>query len=289
MYAGGLSGLGQRYMSLAGNMSGMGSGGYSPGGLPRDGGGGQLEAMGGGGQGKDMPTRAGGIPMGGGNGELSAGQSYNQNGGGLVNSSAGGGGIPTSQSSFNDAYNFASSNMEPRLARAQEAQYTRLRNQGLDPTSEAFKSSTNDLALQQNESRNNLAATVQQQMFNQGLQGRQQQMNELNPGMQFANQALSPSYANVPGVNVGNVDIAGLSIANQQQQQQNYQQQMAQRNAMMGGLAGLGGSMLMAPLTGGTSLGGMIGSGIAGGFGNIFGGGGNASPLMYGRAGGGVG
>lgn len=169
-----------------------------------------------------------------------------------------------SQGAFDRAYSTATANLEPRMQRQQDAKYTQLRNQGLDPTSEAFKSSTNDLALQQNEARNNLVTQLQGQMFNQGMQTRQQQMSELNPGVQFANNAISPNYASTPNVNVGNVDIAGLSLANQQQQQQNYQQQMQQRNAMMGGLAGLGGSLLMAPITGGGSLGGYIGSQIIG-------------------------
>jgi hypothetical protein len=91
-------------------------------------------------------------------------------------------------------------------------------------------------------------------------------MSELNPGMQFANQALSPGYVNAPNVNVGNVDVGGLAAANQAGQWQNYQAQMAQKNAMLGGLAGIGGSLLMAPMTGGGSLGGMIGGKIMGGF-----------------------
>jgi hypothetical protein len=89
-------------------------------------------------------------------------------------------------------------------------------------------------------------------------------MNELNPGMQFANQALSPGYVNAPNVNVGNVDVGGLAAANQAGQWQNYQAQVAQKNAMLGGLAGIGGSLLAAPFTGGGSLGGAIGSKIFG-------------------------
>ena len=61
-----------------------------------------------------------------------------------------------SKGAFDQAYGYASANLEPRMQRQADAKYTQLRNQGLDPTSEAFKSSTNDLALQQNEARNNL-------------------------------------------------------------------------------------------------------------------------------------
>lgn len=171
-------------------------------------------------------------------------------------------GAPDSNAAFNRAYDVASANLEPRFQRASDAKYNQLRNQGLDPTSEAYKSATNDLALQQNEARNNLVTGLQGQMFNQGLQGRQQQMSELNPGVQFGNTAMQGNYANVPGVNVGNVDVAGLSQANQADQWKGYQADTTRQNAMLGGLASIGGSLMMAPMTGGGSLGGTIGRGI---------------------------
>lgn len=171
-------------------------------------------------------------------------------------------GAPDTSASFDKAYGYASANLEPRFQRATDAMENKLRNQGLDPTSEAYKSATNDLALQQNEARNNLVTNLQGQLFNQGLQSRQQQLNELQPGVQFGNNALTGSFANVPQVNVANVDVAGLNAQNQADQWKGYQADLAQRNAMLGGLASIGGSLMMAPMTGGTSLGGTIGRGI---------------------------
>ena len=84
----------------------------------------------------------------------------------------------STNAAFDRAYQTASANLEPRFDRAGAAMENRLRNQGLDPTSEAYKSATNDLALQQNEARNSLVTQLQGQMFNQGLQDRQQQVNE---------------------------------------------------------------------------------------------------------------
>ena len=81
-------------------------------------------------------------------------------------------------------------------------------------------------------------------MFSQGLQERQQAMGELNPGLQFGQNAISPSYVNAPQVNTGGpVDYAGLNAQNYQQQQNTYNQQMQQRNAMLGGLASIGGTV----------------------------------------------
>lgn len=169
-------------------------------------------------------------------------------------------GIPDSNAAFDRAYGYASANMEPRFERSANAMENKLRNQGLDPTSEAYKSASNDLALQQNEARNNLVSSLQGQMFNQGLQGRQQQLSELMPGLQFGQTAMSPHYANTPGVNVGNVDVAGLNNSAFGQQWQGYNADMAQRNAMLGGLAGLGGTAMQAYF-------GMPAKGGLGGFG----------------------
>lgn len=152
-------------------------------------------------------------------------------------------GLPSSQGAFDQAYDYATANLEPRMERQRAAMENRLRNQGLDPTSEAYKSASNDLALQQNEARNNLVTGLQGQIFNQGLQSRQQGMSELAPGVQFGMGTMSPNLVNAPQVGVQNVDVAGLNQANQQQQQQIYQQQMAQRNAMLGGLASIGGAI----------------------------------------------
>lgn len=188
----------------------------------------------------------------------------------------------SSQAAFDQAYSTASANMEPRMARSTAAAENRLRNQGLDPTSEAYKSQMNDLALQQNESRNDLTTKLQGQMFNQGLQGRQQDFSEASglyglgaqagqtqmQGFQqigslgrsgMVDAATAPGVSDYAQVNTGGpVDYAGLNTSAYNQQNEQYKQQMQQRNAMIGGLAGIGGSILTAPLGGGASVGGTL-------------------------------
>lgn len=167
----------------------------------------------------------------------------------------------SSNAALDRAYSAATANIEPRFQRASDQMVNRLRNQGLDPTSEAYKSQVNDLALQQHEARNNLFSQLQGQMFSQGLADRQQQMGELNPGLQFGIGTTRPNTVNPTPVGVGNVDYTGLHAANHQQQMQAYQQQLQQQQAALGGLASLGGTILTLPMGGGTSLGGnMIGS-----------------------------
>lgn len=169
-----------------------------------------------------------------------------------------------SNAAFDRAYGYASANLEPRFARAEDAARSRLANQGLDPTSEAYRSQMSDLALQQNEARNNLVTGIQGQMFNQGLQSRQQQMGELNPGLSLGGMFTQPSYASTPGVNVSNVDVAGLANQSKQQEWQGYQADVQRQNAMLGGLATIGGGLMGMPMGGGRTLGGSLMSGIGG-------------------------
>lgn len=159
-----------------------------------------------------------------------------------------------SQAAFDRAYGYASANLEPRFEQARAATESRLRNQGLDPTSEAYRTGMNDLALQQNEARNNLVTGLQGQMFNQGLQQRQQRVSELSPGVQFSNNVLNPSYAQVPGVNIINPDMAGLYNQQYQGQMNAYNAAMQNQSGLLGGLAKIGTSIALAPVTGGGSL-----------------------------------
>ena len=157
----------------------------------------------------------------------------------------------SSQDADNDAYRYATANLEPRFEQTRAATENRLRNQGLDPTSQAYKSQMNDLALQQNEARNNLVTGIQGQLFNQGLAGRQQQVGEFaqlaSPGLNAAG-FMAPNVSGYNQVSTGvTPDYGALSA-----------QRTANKNAatsgMLGGIAGLGGKLLTAPMTGGGSL-----------------------------------
>jgi hypothetical protein len=148
--------------------------------------------------------------------------------------------------------------MDPRNERVRAGNENRLRNQGFDPNSEAYRSQMADVALQQNEARNNFATGA----WGQAINERGQQMRELQPGLQFGMGTISPNQVATPGVNVGNVDYVGLNQANYQNQMNTYNQQLKQRSDMLGGLAGLGGGLMTLPIGGGASLGGSLISGL---------------------------
>ena len=145
-----------------------------------------------------------------------------------------------SMDAFNKAQGFYDQANAPYEGMQRDQLYNRLRNQGLDPSSEAFKNATMASEDQIARNRNAFTGQAQGQFFNQGLQGTQQQANLLNPGMQFANQVLNPNYANVPGVNVSNTDVSGLYLNRQQDLMEKYKADLERQNAMWGGLAGLG-------------------------------------------------
>lgn len=83
------------------------------------------------------------------------------------------------------AYNQATSRLDPQWARREEGMNTRLLNQGLDPSSEAYKNSMFDLGQQRNDAYSSamngaIAQGTQAggQMFQQGMMTRQQALAE---------------------------------------------------------------------------------------------------------------
>jgi hypothetical protein len=148
--------------------------------------------------------------------------------------------------------------LDPRFQREGDALHTQLVNRGLDPTSEAYKAQMEQFGQTKNDAYNQLALQGRGQAFDEALRGRSAQIEELQgltaPGLKYGMNAISPNLINAPGVGVQNVDIAGLHTAKAAQQQAAYQQQLSQHNGMLGGLASIGGSLAMAPMTGGGSL-----------------------------------
>lgn len=171
----------------------------------------------------------------------------------------------TSDSAFQQALQFGEANLVPRFDRQRLALEQQLRNQGLDPTSAAWQSRMNDNALQQNEALNDLALKAQGQMFGQGMQSRALGMSELQPGVSFMGQrAGNPQFTPFAGVSSAPVDVAGITQQGYQNQLAQYNANQAQNNAMWGGLAGIGGTIMGLPMGGGMSLGGRMLGGLLG-------------------------
>lgn len=176
-------------------------------------------------------------------------------------------GVGTSMDALNRSYDAATSFLQPRQQRETAGMDNKLVNMGLDPSSEAYKNRMTDLTENQSGVTNTLAAGMQNQMFNQGLAGRQQQMSELMPGLQYGMGTMNPNFVNAPQVGVQNVDVAGLNNQAFGQQMDVYKQKAASQGAMLGGLGAIGGTVLGSMVgmpTLGASLGGSLGKSFAG-------------------------
>lgn len=179
----------------------------------------------------------------------------------------------SSSDAYDRALSFAQPALQKRYDRQRELADTKLKNQGFSATDEGYTSAMGELAEQQDAGENALVSGIQGQLFNQGIQGDQQNVNRLQQlgqtGANYGNQAINSGFANVPGVNVQNVDLTSLYNQQQQQLQQNYQNELNSYNGMLGGIAGLGGTIA------GAALGGPFGASLGG---SLFGGSGQTTP-----------
>lgn len=150
------------------------------------------------------------------------------------------------------AYDLGASRLDPRMAAQQTALETRLANQGIAPGSRAWETAMNQQGQNTNDAYNQLMLNGRGQAFSEALATRNQPINEITAllsGSQVSNPAAGGA-APLAAPGVGGVDYTGL--VNQQ-----YQQRANQSGQALGGLFGLGGSVLGA-------------AGAAGGFGALF-------------------
>ncbi|MGL4575865.1 MAG: hypothetical protein ACRCV9_13865, partial [Burkholderiaceae bacterium] len=103
--------------------------------------------------------------------------------------------------------------------------------------------------------------TSRERALQEEMMLRNQPINEIG-ALMGGGQVTLPQFAQYQGGNIAGTDVAGITQQSYQNQMQQYQQRLQQQNAMMGGLAGLGGSLLAAPMTGGGSVGGAMMGGL---------------------------
>ena len=165
--------------------------------------------------------------------------------------------------------------INPQLERSRAALETQLANQGVMPGSEAYREAIalsdrgqNDARLQTVLSAGDYAGqelsqgqSVRNSAIQEMLTARNQPINEISTLMN-GGQVTMPQFQQYQGGNVAGTDVAGITQQNYQNQLAAYQQKVASRNAMMGGIAGMAGSLAMAPMTGGGSLAGNFFGGL---------------------------
>lgn len=121
-------------------------------------------------------------------------------------------------------------------ARQMAALETQLANKGITIGSEAYDREMSRLRQDQDMARQRFMLDSYNTGFNTALTQRNQPINETS-ALVNGQQIQNPSFVNTPQYNWSSPNVAGMMQANYQNQSNNY-------NAMLGGLAGLGGAVL---------------------------------------------
>lgn len=132
-----------------------------------------------------------------------------------------------------------SARLDPMFARQADALATQLANQGIQPGSAAWKAQMDQFGQTKNDAYSQLFLNGNQQAFQQAQATRNQPINEIT-ALMSGSQVSQPNFGATPTTTIPTTDNASLINQNFAQQQQNYQSEMQQRNALLGGLFGLG-------------------------------------------------
>lgn len=135
------------------------------------------------------------------------------------------------------AYDLASSRIMPQQKQDTEALQRQLLQRGLRPGTEQYDAEMRRLTNSQSDQLNQLALNGRSQAFSEAAYTRASPINEVT-SLLSGSQVTQPgsTFTNTPQTQVGGVDYSGLVNSN-------YQAQLAQNNAALGGMFGLGGSL----------------------------------------------
>lgn len=129
-----------------------------------------------------------------------------------------------------------SKRLNPQFAERESQMRQDLLNRGIREGTPAFESEMTRFNQSRNDAFNQLMLTGRGQAVQEALTSRNQPINEIT-ALLSGSQVQAPQFTNTPQTPVSGVDYAGL-VNN------NYNQQVAANNSMLGGLAGLGGSLI---------------------------------------------
>jgi hypothetical protein len=157
------------------------------------------------------------------------------------------------------AYKSQTQYLDPQFARDQNSLNAQLANQGFQTGDEAYKNAQdafNERRQMAYQGAQNAAvqagAQIQNQGFNQGLQGAGLQFAEYNQPLSTYNalitgsQPTNPAFGNVPGVQQANTDVAGIYNQGFQNQMSNYNAQQQGVNNLFSLGGNLGAAAILA-------------------------------------------
>lgn len=133
-------------------------------------------------------------------------------------------------------FDLGSKRLNPVFAEREGQMRQDLLNRGIREGTPAFESEMRRFNESRNDAFNQLALTGRGQAMQELLTSRNQPINEIT-ALLSGSQVQAPNFTSTPQAQVSGVDYAGL-VSN------NYNQQVGAHNAMLGGLAGLGGAAI---------------------------------------------
>jgi hypothetical protein len=138
-----------------------------------------------------------------------------------------------------------SSLLEPKLNQQQSQLEQSLAQRGLTPGSEGYKNAVADFNKSKNDAYTQLLLSGHQQGVSDILAQRNQPINEVS-ALLSGSQVTQPNFVNTPQANLPTTDYAGLTETNYQQKLQQAMSQYNARQQALGGLFGLGSSLISA-------------------------------------------
>ncbi|WP_029874386.1 tail fiber domain-containing protein [Rhizobium leguminosarum] len=136
------------------------------------------------------------------------------------------------QSGFNNQWDRNQASLDQSLA-----------DKGISMGSAAYDNAMRDFSTRKQAASDQYLGDMYSNAQNSILTERNQPLNEIS-ALMSGSQVHQPSYVNTPTTQLPTVDQAGLINENFNQKMGLYDRQVAQSNAAMGGLFGLGGSLL---------------------------------------------
>lgn len=133
--------------------------------------------------------------------------------------------------------------LQPQLDARRASTETDLINRGIRPGSDNYKQAQEISDQGENDAFNQLLLTGRGQSVQEALTQRNQPLNEIS-ALMSGSQVSMPQSANFNQSNIATTDTAGIINNNYQQQMAAYQQKMAQQQQLMGGLFGMGASII---------------------------------------------
>lgn len=130
-----------------------------------------------------------------------------------------------------------------KVAQGDEALRSRLANQGIAQGSEAYDREMENYYDSTGNQRNNFLLNSYNTGFSTAQAQRNQPINEIT-ALLSGSQVSQPNFMGADMPTIPTTDVAGIINENYNQQLSAYQMAQAQRNSVLGGLFGLGGSLL---------------------------------------------